>query len=183
MIPGRGIVSGPGESVALASGVGGAGQDKGTLVGPQLEQALERGARVLQPNDVVNLGVSRGARGKSGLFDAMHGIERHGLARSVENRRLVHVVPEACYTVLHEVVVKAAPPLAGLSAGEIRKHSGPGPDDADELGAIGIFHEVVSSFARIVGRITLVGNMSDVQVSDVDQMKMLFAQIGNQARE
>ena len=76
-------------------------------------------------------------------------------------------------------LVEAAPPLASLRAGEIGKDCGARPDDADEVGAIGILHEVVPGFASVVGSVALVGSMRDVQVGDGDRAEMLFAEIGD----
>ena len=62
MVPGGGVVAGPGGGVALAAGVAGAGEDEGALVGLELEQAFVGGAGVLHAEDVVDLGVRGGAR-------------------------------------------------------------------------------------------------------------------------
>ena len=177
MVPGGGIVSGPGEAVALSAGEGRAGKDEGTLVGAQLEQAVVGGAGILQSDDVVNLGVSRGAGGETGLLDAMNIVERHGLARSVKDRGLVHVIPESGDAVFNEVLVEAAPPVARLGAGEVRKDRRARPHDADELAAVGFLHEVVARLAGVVRRVALVGDVSDVQIGNQDEVEVLLAQI------
>ena len=57
----------------------------------------------------------------------------------------------------NKLLIEAAPPFASLGAGEIGKDRGAGPDDADELAAIRILHEVIAGMAGVVGRIALVG--------------------------
>ena len=167
MVPSGGVVSGPGEAITLASGVGSAGENERTLVGPEFEQAFEGGAGILQPDDVVNLGVRGGSCDESGPFNVVHGIQRHGLAGSVKDRGFVHVVPETGNAILNKLVVEAAPPLAGLGASEVRKNRRTRPHDTDELGAIGILHKVVARFPGVVRRVALVGGVGDVQVSNV----------------
>ncbi len=157
MVPGGGIVSRPGESVALSAGEGRAGQDERPLVRPQLEQAFVGGAGILQPDDVVNLGVSGGASGEARFFDAMDVIERHGLAGTVKDRGLVHVIPEAGDAILSEFFVETAPPLARLGAGEVGKDGRARPDDADEFAAIRLLHKMIARLAGVVGGIALVG--------------------------
>ena len=105
MVPGAGVVAGPGGSVALAAGVGGAREDEGTLVGRELAEAIEGGARVFHAVDIVDLGVCGGARSEVVAGDAVHDVERHGLVGRVEDRGLVHVVPETCDAVMNELAV------------------------------------------------------------------------------
>src|SRR5712672_580213 len=133
VVPGGGIISGPGKPVALPTREGGAGQDERTLVGPQLEQALVSTARILQSNDIVNLRVRGGASRKPRLFDPVNGIQRHGFAGSVKDRGLVHIIPESGNAVLDKFFVETAPPVTGTGAREIRKDRWAGPHDADEL--------------------------------------------------
>ena len=104
----------------------------------------------------MNLGVRGGAGGEARLFDAMDVIERHRLAGSVKDRGLVHVIPEAGNAILNELFVEAAPPVARLGAGEVRKDRRAGPDDADKLAAIRFLHEVVARLAGVVRGIALV---------------------------
>src|SRR5689334_21500062 len=95
MVPGGGVVSGPGESVALSACESRARQDERTLVRAQFEQPLIGGTRILQSHHIVNFRMCRGTSGETGLFDTLEVIERHGFTRSVKHRRLVHVIPEA----------------------------------------------------------------------------------------
>ena len=180
VVPGSGIVAGPGEAVALPSCEGRAGEDEGTFVGAQFEEALIGAAGIFESNDIVNLRVRGGAGHEAGLFDAVNAIEGHSLAGSVEDRGLVHIIPEAGNAVVDEILVETAPPVAGTSAGEIWKNGGAGPDDTDEFAAVGIPYEVIAGLAGVVGRIALAGGMSNVEVSDGDQMEMLLAEIGDQ---
>ncbi len=183
MVPGGRIIAGPGESITLAARISGAGQNKRTLVRSQFQQTFKSAAGIFQSDDVVDLGVGRRPRSEAGLFDAMHGVERHGLAGSVEDRGLVHVVPESGDAILNELMVEATPPLASLGASEIGKYRRTRPHNADELAAVGLLDEVISGMACVVGLIVLVGQVCDVQVGDVDQMEMLLAQIGNKSRK
>src|SRR5579872_6786534 len=121
------------------------------------------------------------ARGESGLFDPMNRIQRHGLAWAIEDRRLVHVIPESCNSLFHKVAVQAPPPLASLGPREIREHGRTRPDNSHELTAVGILHKLIGSVTGVVGRVSLVGSVCDVQVGDVDKMEVLFAQIGNKS--
>ena len=109
LVPGGGVVAGPGEAVALAAGIGGARHHEGTLVGTQLEQPFVGGALVLHAEDVVNLGVRGGAGGEAGLVDAVNVVERHGEGGAVEDGRLVHVVPEAGDAVLARIACRGCP--------------------------------------------------------------------------
>ena len=109
MVPGGGIVARPGEAVALSAGESRAGKDEGTFVGAQLEQAFVGGAGIFQSDDVVNLSVSRGAGGETRFLDAMNVVERHGLAGSVEDRGLIHVIPEAGDAILERSLCRGRP--------------------------------------------------------------------------
>jgi hypothetical protein len=117
---------------------------------------------IFQFNDVVNLGVCSGAFGEAGFIDAMDVVERHGLAGTVEDSGFVHVIPEAGDTILNEVFIKTAPPLASLSAGEVGEDSRAGPDDADEFTAVSFLHKMIARLSGIVRSIALVGDMGDV---------------------
>ncbi len=89
VIPGAGVVSGPGGRVPLAAGKGRAGQNKGAPVRPQALQTLVGGAHHLHAEDVVHFTVIRAAE-----VGAVDGIERHRLVRPLEDGRLVHIVPD-----------------------------------------------------------------------------------------
>src|SRR5882724_1478245 len=102
-------------------------------------------------------------------------IEWHRLAGSIEDSGLIHVVPETGNAILHELLVQAAPPVTCLRAGEVRKDRRAGPDDADKLAAVRFLHEVVARRAGVVGGVTLVGGMSDVQISNQDEVEVLLA--------
>ncbi len=180
MVPGRGVVAGPGDGVALASGIGGASHDEWAFVGIEFEHALVGAARVLHAVDIVDFGMCRSPGYKSGLLDAMDGSERHGLAGAVEDGGLVHVVPEAGEAVGDELLVERAPPGAGLLLGEVGKDAGAGPDDSGEDRAVGIVDEVVAGDASVVGRVALVGRFGDVKIGDGDGVEVLCAEIGEQ---
>src|SRR4051794_31758441 len=144
MIPGGSVVSRPGEAVALAASVGGARQHKRPLVRTQLEQSLVSRARIFQSDNVVDLGMSRGARRKARLFDPVHRICRHRFTRPVKDRRLIHVVPEARNARRDKILVETAPPFARLRASEIGEDSGARPDRSYKLASIWILHKVIA---------------------------------------
>src|SRR3954463_16466832 len=144
MIPGGSVVSRPGEAVALAASVGGARQHKRPLVRTQLEQSLVSRARIFQSDNVVDLGMRRGARGEARLLDAMHRIQRHRFVGTVKDRGLIHIVPEPGDPVLDKILVETAPPFARLRASEIGEHSGARPDRSYKLASIWILHEVIA---------------------------------------
>ena len=181
MIPGSGVIAGPGEAVALAASVGGAGENEGALVGTELEKAVVGGALIFHSENVVDFGVRSGALGETRLVDAMDGIEGHGLGGSVKNGRLVHIVPESGDAILSKLFVEAAPPLASFGAGEVGENGWAGPDDANKLTAIGGFHEIVAGMARVIGHVVFVGDVSDVQIGDGHKVEVLLFEIGNQA--
>src|SRR5215472_2596733 len=150
MVPRGRVVAGPGEAVALSTGVGGAGEHKRPLIGTQLEQAVIRRARILQPDNVVNLRVRCGTGCEAGLLDAMDRVQRHRLPGAVEDRRLVHVAPESRNAILHKLAIKIAPPLARLRAREVWKDRRPGPHDPAKFASVGILYELVGSMTGVV---------------------------------
>src|SRR6185312_11204918 len=89
------VVSGPGDGVALAASEGGAGHHERPLGRPPALHSLERSARILHSVDIVDFGMARITWSEVIAFDPMDIVERHGLGRRIEHRRLVHVVPEA----------------------------------------------------------------------------------------
>src|SRR5262249_19826658 len=139
VIPCRGVVARPGETIALPARVSGAGENERALLGTQGSQTFECGTRVLESDDIVNFGMGCASGYETGLFDAMNGIQGHGLAGAVEYRGLVHVIPESGGAVLHKLLIEASPPLAGLCPREIRKDRRARPYDADEFAAVEIF--------------------------------------------
>src|ERR1700686_1086473 len=108
MVPGRGIVAGPGESVALPTRKRRSRKHERTLIRPQFEQAFVGGTSIFQSHDVVNLGMRRSANGETWFFDPMAIIEGHGLAWSIKDGRLVHIVPETGNAIFDEILVEAA---------------------------------------------------------------------------
>src|SRR5579862_7429870 len=181
MVPGRGIVAGPSEAVALSAGVSRASQHKRTLVRPQFQQALEGGSGILKSYDVVNFGVGCGAAQETRLVDAVNRIERHRHSRTAKDRGLVHVVPESGDTIMNKFAIESAPPLPSLRPRKIRKDGEARPHNADKLTAIGILHKMIARMAGVIRRVSLIEGVRNVEVGDVDQAKMVFPQICNQA--
>src|ERR1700753_539049 len=89
MVPGGRIIAGPGEAVALASGVRGTSQNERPLIGAQLQKSFICGASVFETYDVMDFRMRRRTRGEAWLFDAMNSVQRHSASRPVEYRRFV----------------------------------------------------------------------------------------------
>ena len=175
MVPGGAVVSGPGGGVTLATGVAGAGEDEGALVGSEIEEAFVGGAGVLHAIDVVDLEVAGGAGLEACARDAMLDIIGHGFGWDVEDGGLVHVIPETGYAVVHEVLIESAPPLATALLSEVGEGGGAGPDGSDVGGAVGVFDEVVACGAGVEGGVA--GKFGNVQVSDDDGVEVLFGEV------
>ncbi len=75
----------------------------------ELHHAVMRRSRVLHAEDVMDLQVRRRALLEARLIDAVLHVVRHGLRRHVEDRGLVHVVPETRNTILHERAENSVP--------------------------------------------------------------------------
>src|SRR5439155_797823 len=100
----RAVVAGPGHRVALPAGIARAGHHERPQAWTELLQPLERRAAVLHAVDVVQLGMARRSGRETVALDPVDRAERHRLGRRVEDRRLVHVVPEAGDAVSGEVL-------------------------------------------------------------------------------
>jgi hypothetical protein len=70
---------------------------------------------------VVNFDLGRGALLKAGLVDPVLYIVRHGLTGNSEDGGLVHVVPEACNSIVDKGLVQRFPPLPCSRLGEVWK--------------------------------------------------------------
>src|SRR5207302_2228817 len=90
-------------------------------------------------------------------------------------------IPEPCNAVLNKLMVETSPPFSSLGTGEIRKDRRARPDDADKLASIGILHKMISRMACVVWRIALVRRVRNMQIGDGNDVKVLFAQIGNES--
>jgi hypothetical protein len=77
VVPGAGVVAGPGDSITLTSGKARACHDKGTHVGLESQQTVIGPAAVLHAEDVVDFKMIGDARGESRLFDAVLHIIGH----------------------------------------------------------------------------------------------------------
>src|SRR5438309_1116022 len=84
------IVAGPKCGVTLAPGERGTRKNERTLVRTQLEQSLIRRSRHEHSVDVVDLAVICRS-----TFVVMAHIQRHRPACRIENRWLIHVVPDS----------------------------------------------------------------------------------------
>ncbi len=128
VIPVRGIVAGPDDGMALAAGVGGAGDDEGTLPGFGAECAFAGGAGHLHAVEVVDGGM--GGRSEIGVVP---GVGRQRLVGAREVRRLVHVIPEAGHPVATQCALFLRPPFACGRLEEIGEPRASRPDFAQEI--------------------------------------------------
>src|SRR5262245_43520261 len=101
MVPCAAVVAGPGGGVSLSACIGGACEHKRPHVWLQAEQAFVCGAHVLHSENIVDLSMIGLAP-----FDAVHGIERHGLIGSLENRWLIHVIPKSANSQIYKIAVE-----------------------------------------------------------------------------
>ncbi len=175
VIPGGAVVASPGDGVALASGVAGTRHHKRPLVRPQRKLTLLGGAGVLHTKNVVDLKVGRGALAEAGFVDPMLDVVWHRLARAIENRRLIHVVPEAGDAILNEILEESAPPLPCLRLGKVGKDRGPRPNLAHVDRAVRVLHKVVPRNPRVIRRVAHIRLPGHMQVCDHHQLEMLVA--------
>src|ERR1700722_12856593 len=95
MISSATVVARPCRSIALPTRIGRASQHEWSLIRVQLLQAFECRSRVLHAVDIVYLGVRCSSFQESWPVDAMNNIERHRFGICIEDRRFIHIVPEA----------------------------------------------------------------------------------------
>ncbi len=175
MIPCAAVIPGPRGGIPLGAGIRGARQHEGPFFRLQLAQSLVGRSNVLHPVHIVDGAMVEGGA----IVEAVNGVERHGLIGAFEQRRFIHIVPEARRPHAHEVFVEPAPPVSNACQGKIRKHTWARPNDANINRPIGIFHEHIVLHPRIVGRVTVVGIFFYVQVGDQDGVHALGAKVGN----
>ena len=98
MVPGSGVVAGPGCRIALRACESCAREHEGPHIRLEFEEAVVGGVHVSHAEDVVNLAMI-------GLpvIDVVNCVERHCFRRRHEHRRLVHVIPEAPHPILYEL--------------------------------------------------------------------------------
>src|SRR5882672_1330046 len=175
MAPGAAVVAGPRGGIALGAGIGGAGEHEGPFLRLQLKQSFVGRAHILHAVDIVD-----GAMIESrAVIQSMNDVKRHGLIGALEQRRFIHVIPEARRAHADEVFVEAAPPFARARQSKIRKHAFARPNHADIHRSIRILHEYIVLHSRIVRRIAVVGVLLDVQVGDQNRVHALRTKIGN----
>ena len=175
MVPSAAIVAGPRGGVALRARIGRASEHEGAFAGLQFQQAFVSRAGVFHAEDVVGGAVVDGRA----VIEAVYRAEGHGLVGTKEDRRLIHVVPEAGGAHGDEILVEAAPPVAHAREREIGENAVPGPYLANINRAIGIFDERIILGPRVVRHVAVVGVFLDVQVGDQDRVKALGAKIRN----
>src|SRR5713226_5328585 len=127
MIPGGTVIPGPCGAVPLASGIAGTSHHKWPLVRSQPDLTFISRARVLHAEDIVDLPVQCRALAEARFVDAMLYVIRHRFARAIEDRRLVHVIPEAGNPLAHEILVEQTPPLTRTRLREIGEDRGSRP--------------------------------------------------------
>ena len=112
ILPGAAIVRRPGAGVALGSGIGRAAEDPVAMFRADGLQALVGGPRHLHPIGRMHLPVRRALA----LEIMLHHGRKGGAS---EDGGLVHVVPEAVETQIHQALTPFSPPLAHTRTGEI----------------------------------------------------------------
>ena len=117
------------------------------------------------------------------VVEAVNGVEGHGLVGAEEDRRFIHIVPEAGDAHGDKVFVEAAPPFPRASQSEIREHAVAGPHLANKNRAIGILDEHVVLDAGVVRRVAVARVFFDVQVGDENRVEALCAKISNHLLE
>ena len=131
----------------------------------------------------MDLQVGRGALAEAGFVDPMLYVVGHGLARTIEDRRLIHVVPEAGDAILNEVLEQTAPPLPCLRLGKVGKNRRPRPNLAHVDGAVRVLHKVVPRDPRVVRRVTHIRLLRHMQICDHHQLEMFVGEILHHAFE
>src|SRR5215469_5522545 len=91
-----------------------------------------------------------GALLESGFGDAVFDIVRHGFGWHIEDRRLIHVIPESGDSVVEKVFVKRSPPLARDLTGKVWKNGWTGPNGAGVDASVGILDEVVAGGTGVI---------------------------------
>ncbi len=177
MIPGRAVVASPGRGITLPAGEARPRHHEGALVGAKRAQPVIGRARIFHAIDVVDFGVGRDARGEIIAGDTVAHVERHGLGRRFEDRRLIHVIPDAGNAHRRHRREHAAPPTAGFGPREIGKDRGAGPDRRDIGRAVRIGEEMVARDPAVISGIALVRRMGDMKVDDRDGRDPVGAQI------
>ena len=183
MIPAAAVVARPRGGIALASGVARPRQHERPLIGLQRQQPFKGSARIFHAVDIVDFGVSSGARTEPRLVNAMHHINRHGLRWAVEDRRLVHVIPEPRNAHRVKIPVQIAPPHPRASLGEVRKHRRPRPDAARIDRAVRILHKFVARDSRVIGRVSVAGIVGNMQIGNRNGVEVLGGEFSNHAGE
>src|SRR5690348_11841522 len=103
----------------MSADVRGARKYKRPLIGTQLQQSFIRSLRIEHAEHIVDLALGCLTSRLSRFLDAIDCIHRHRLARHVEDGGLIHVVPEAGYTIVHKLFVEPSPPVAYGLAREV----------------------------------------------------------------
>ena len=162
--------------VALQSGVAGAGDHERPLVGPQGQKAFSGGAGHQGAVGVVDLGVPpRLARPPAGMD---HVVGHRGPVRD-EERRLVHVAPDAGHPGIGEDPLVLAPPLARLGVGEVGEGAHAGPDGVVVL--LPVPRLAVQILLPAVGVDGVVLVHLHAGVHDGDDAEALLPEVGDEA--
>src|SRR5712691_10631862 len=157
MIPRGGIVSGPGSSVALSAGEG--------------------GARVLHAVDVVHGAVVE----LDAAIQPVDNFWRHGLAGALEHGGLIHIIPKARDPHAHKTFVQPSPPGPRVAAREFREDAFSGPDHAGVDRPVGVLEEMVTCHPGIVRRVAEF--LFYVEIGDGHNMKTLAGEVADHPLE
>src|ERR1700742_2180610 len=109
---------------------------------------------------------------ESSLIDAVNDVLWHGFGWRLEDRRLIHIVPEAINSVLMKPLIERAPPRTRLLTGKVRKYTGPRPDRSDIDRTIRRLYKVISGNSTVIRVILAPGQLGDMQIGNSHKMKV-----------
>ena len=195
--PPGGIVALPHAAIAVSAHKAGAAEQQEALAAVIPAEALGSGAGHVSAVEVVDLVVADGlavhfvveaavvlhvvGRAVEGVLQGKGAVDvqvliaqlvRHGKGLGnallgVEQRRLVHVVPEALDALVHQLAVFAAEPGAHVLPQEIREVAAARPHRTHKGLAVGLLHKVVLLQAHVAGVIAL--QLLHARIDDGDQ--------------
>ena len=102
-------------------------------------------------------------------------VYRHGVFRSAEDSRLVHIVPHAIDAGGHEILVERSPPAAHIRPCEIGEVAGTRPHIAHERFSVLVLHPIVAEGALVVDEVAFLRLYA--RVDHIDRLEMVLVEI------
>src|SRR5260370_21810184 len=127
VVPGAAVVASPGCGIPLPPRIAGTCQHEGAHVWSQFQQPFVSGARVLHPIYIVKFKVVRRTFLKARLVATVLHRVGHCLVGTVEDGRLIHVVPESGDSHVYKWRIERSPPRSGSLAREVWKYGSTRP--------------------------------------------------------